>query len=122
MEITVVQQAVHPNHRGAVGHCALCGEQKPPYLDLFEIPLRFTTAEGEVQTDGRLYVCVGNEDRPGCAVQMLTAIGSVPPWIYKAEKEQMRVALANAAARENEAVNRLVQLRAQLAQPLPSEQ
>jgi hypothetical protein len=121
MEFQLVQQAQHPTFDGAVGKCALCGEQNAPYIDASDIALHLNTPEGVRLIEGRLYICVGIEERPGCAIGIINAAGGQTPWNHAAHQEQVRVALANAAEREEIAVERIAELRRKIDEPLERE-
>lgn len=119
MEFQLVQQAQHPTGTtGAVGACALCGEQKPPYIDASDVILKFSTANGEVITEGRLYLCVGNEERPGCVAQIVAAAGGQTPWNHAAEAERVRKVLENEDAVKTELLARQAELVRIVNRPL----
>lgn len=119
MEFQLVQQAQHPTGTtGAVGACALCGEQKAPYIDASDVILKFATANGEVVTEGRLYLCVGNEEMPGCVAQIIAAAGGQTPWNHAAEAERIRQVLANEDAHKTELLARSAQIAEIINRPL----
>lgn len=50
--------------------CIMCGTQAGPFIDCNVPQITFWTAEGNKTVDTWVYVCVGSEENPGCAVQM----------------------------------------------------
>lgn len=107
MEFPKVEVASHQP-----GGCFLCGEANGPYIDTLIEEVKVLTPEGEQRiAPARLYICIGNEERPGCVAQMITAVGGVPPWVHTAQAEQHRVQLEQVVAREEAAQSLVQQLR-----------
>lgn len=50
--------------------CMACGTNTGPFID-FSIPfVKVPTAIGVLDAEGGVYLCVGNDVNPGCAVQV----------------------------------------------------
>lgn len=50
--------------------CICCGNHNGPFIDMKMEMVSIATAIGVQQLSGAAYLCVGNEENPGCAVQI----------------------------------------------------
>lgn len=57
--------------------CFLCGSHNAPYLDVQIVDATIQTADGAVTVPGRVAICIGIDERPGCAVQIGRTAGLV---------------------------------------------
>lgn len=55
--------------------CFLCGRQTGPFIDCNVPRVQFWTPTGSQIVDTWVYVCVGIEENPGCAVQVARMSG-----------------------------------------------
>lgn len=55
---------------GSPSFCLACGGSRGPFIDL-QLPfVKVPTAIGVLDADGSVYLCVGTDENPGCAVQI----------------------------------------------------
>lgn len=64
-QFTYVQEA-----NRSPGYCMCCGEVNGPFIDLSLPFVKVASAIGVIDAEAQSYLCVGNAERPGCAVQI----------------------------------------------------
>lgn len=57
--------------------CFFCGSHNGPYIDTAIVDPTIQTADGPVVVRGRVALCIGIAERPGCAVQIGRAAGLI---------------------------------------------
>lgn len=73
MDLTIVTREHVPQG------CFLCGSHNAPYLDTQLTDPTIQTADGPVIVKGRVAICIGTDERPGCAVQIGRTAGLADP-------------------------------------------
>lgn len=66
--------------------CFLCGSHNAPYLDTQLADPTIQTADGPKTVIGRVAICIGTDERPGCAVQ----IGRTSGLVERGEHERVK--------------------------------
>lgn len=90
--------------------CFLCGSHNAPYLDTQLTDPTIQTADGPVTVKGRVAICIGVPERPGCAVQLGRTAGLIDP-------ERLTVAQENWSISQD----RIRELERELAEALASQ-
>lgn len=96
--------------------CMACGSTRGPFID-FDIPfIKVATAVGIMDAEAGVYLCVGNEDNPGCIVQAARMSGLMVDTAILHDIQKI-----NAAQRDEiaELQSKLTQKTVKLADVLP---
>lgn len=86
--------------------CFLCGSHNAPYLDVQIVDATIQTADGAVTVPGRVAICIGIDERPGCAVQIGRTAGLVERVVHerlRAEALEVQAVVAKVTAERDEA-------------------
>lgn len=76
----------HVNHaERSPTKCLLCHTHEGPFID----------CQQEIPIHGWVYICVGNEDRPGCLIQMARMVGMAETSVAFQTRQALDEALAN---------------------------
>jgi len=81
--------------------CMVCGRNDGPFID-FDVPfIKVPTAIGVLDSNGGLYLCVGNDNNPGCAVQVGRMSGQMVDFTELVAMEAHALTLADKLAEAN---------------------
>lgn len=94
--------------------CTFCRNVSPDgrfvHTFLEELPIK--TADGELHYEGHVRICLGDQDRPGCAIALIHSVGGLTPQDWERNAELHRKVLEAADERERADQRKIAELEA----------